>query len=185
MITDLTRTITCPNRHLQMREQWDARRLRQTLGRFATGVTIVTTRTADGACIGLTANSFNSVSLDPALVLWSLGKKQGSSVAFRECSHFAINILSSSQIELSRRFASPVEDRFAGVDFSCGAFGAPLIDGCAAWLVCSNHQQYELGDHLLFIGEVQALGSGEEKPLVFHDGDYALTHSFAASTANA
>jgi len=174
-------SLTNPGASVPLRDQWDARGLRQTLGRFVTGVTVVTTRLGDGTCIGLTANSFNSVSLDPALVLWSLGKQQKSREAFRRCTHFAINILSASQKHLSQRFSSPIPDKFEGVDVFQDGFAAPLLQGCAAWFMCRNHLQYELGDHLLFIGEVQALGSGPEAPLVFHDGDYAIPRALAAA----
>jgi flavin reductase (DIM6/NTAB) family NADH-FMN oxidoreductase RutF len=166
-----------PPGDLPLHDSWDRRRLRQALGRFATGVTVITTRAEDGRSIGLTANSFNSLSLEPALVLWSLGATQGSCPIFRSSSHFAINILSAAQVELSRRFASPVADRFQGVDCIRDQFAAPLIKGCAAWLICRNRQHLHLGDHLLFIGEVEALGLGDDPPLVFHDGNYALTRA--------
>lgn len=162
---------------LPLQTCWDHRQLRQALGRFATGVTVITTRAEDGRSIGLTANSFNSLSLDPALVLWSLGTKQGSSAVFRATSHFAVNILSADQIELSRRFSSAVEDRFQGVDFEKDRYAAPLITGCAAWLICRNRQHLQFGDHLLFIGEVESLGLGDDPPLLFHDGKYALSRS--------
>jgi flavin reductase (DIM6/NTAB) family NADH-FMN oxidoreductase RutF len=142
---------------------------------------VITTKTEDGRSIGLTANSFNSLSLEPALVLWSLGTRQGSSAIFKGSSHFAINILSAGQIELSRRFASPVADRFAGVDCAHDGLPAPLLKGCAAWLICRQRQHLQLGDHLLFIGEVESLGMAEEPPLLFHDGNYALSRNVAAA----
>lgn len=173
-----TRELSDPcSEDLPLRTCWDHRQLRQALGRFATGVTVITTRTEDGRSIGLTANSFSSLSLDPALVLWSLGTKQGSSAIFRATSHFAINILSADQIELSRRFSSPVEDRFQGVDFEKDRYAAPLIKGCAAWLICRNRQQLQFGDHILFIGELEALGLRDDPLLLFHDGKYALSRS--------
>src|SRR5213076_1418490 len=105
---------------------------RSALGMFATGVTIVTARTADGAVIGLTANSFNSVSLDPPLVLWSLAQAAGSLPLFRAGSHYAINVLAKDQKELAERFALRGADRWAGVHFIEGAGGAPLLEGAAA-----------------------------------------------------
>jgi len=162
---------------LPLLDSWDQRGLRRALGRFATGVTIITTRTSEGACVGLTANSFTSVSLDPALVLWNLGKAQGSSRIFRDCSHFAINILSASQVDLSRRFASPVADRFEGVDYVFEGVAAPVLRGCAAWFICSHRIHHEVGDHLVFIGEVQSFGTAPEQPLLFHDGSYAIPGS--------
>lgn len=160
---------------LPLQGSWDHRLLRRTFGQFATGVTVITTRTQDGRNVGLTANSFNSLSLDPALVLWSLGTTQGSLPAFTDSSHFAINILSAAQVELSRRFASAVEDRFAGVDYVQDGLAAPLIKGCAAWLICRRRQHLHLGDHVLFIGEVESLGVAGEPPLLFHDGRYAFS----------
>ncbi|WP_244196079.1 flavin reductase family protein [Paraburkholderia susongensis] len=166
-----------------MRDSWDRGVLRRTFGRFATGVTVITTRAQDGRSIGLTANSFNTLSLDPALVLWSLGTAQGSSAIFRNSSHFAINILSAEQIELSRRFASPVADRFAGVDYVEDGLAAPLIKGCAAWLVCRRREHIEFGDHLLFIGEVEVLGTTNVPPLLFHDCDYTFTRGATLAQA--
>lgn len=160
---------------LPLRGDWDHRLLRRTFGQFATGVTVITTRTADGCNVGLTANSFNSLSLEPALVLWSLGVTQGSLPAFESSSHFAINILSAAQLELSQRFASAVEDRFAGVDYVQDGLAAPLIKGCTAWLICRRREQIRMGDHLLFIGEVESLGVTDEAPLLFHDGRYAFS----------
>lgn len=154
-------------------DRWNARDLRQALGRFTTGVTIIATRSSEGGYVGLTANSFNSLSLDPALVLWSLGRNQGSRHVFESCSHFAVNILSEHQADLSTRFASPVEDRFSGVSHSHTDWGVPLIHGCAAWFICSQQSCTEIGDHLLFVGRVEALGAADQVPLIFHGGRYA------------
>lgn len=164
---------------LPLQASWDRRLLRQALGQFATGVTVITTRGADGKSIGLTANSFNSLSLEPALVLWSLGVNQGSSAIFKASSHFGINILSAGQVELSRRFSSPVEDRFAGVACVQDGLAAPLIKGCGAWLICRQRQHIQMGDHLLFIGEVEQLGTADEPPLLFHNGNYAFAQPSA------
>lgn len=162
--------------------EWETPRLRQVLGRFVTGVTVITTSSEDGSPIGLTANSFNSLSLDPPLVLWSLGAKQGSSQAFRQCSRFAINILAESQVELSRRFSRPAENRFEGVSYSSERFGVPLINDCLAWLVCEHYQQHELGDHILFIGRVTALGEAEQRPLAYHAGAYTRVDTLVAGS---
>ena len=178
MISQYPSTLQRASR-LDLCQEWETPRLRNALGQFATGVTIITTQTEAGERVGLTANSFNSVSLEPALVLWSLGKNQGSCDAFRSCTHFAINILADSQLDLSRRFSSFVQDRFDGVDYSCDEFGVPLIDGCAGWLVCKHQQHYELGDHFLFIGKVEALGGAGGLPLVYHAGKYAQLESRA------
>lgn len=105
---------------------------RAALGLFATGVTIVTARAEDGTPVGLTANSFNSVSMTPPLVLWSLGLQAGSMPVFRTCSHYAIHILAAEQRELAERFATRGIDRFADLAWSAGAGGAPLLDGAAS-----------------------------------------------------
>ncbi|MDH4051688.1 MAG: flavin reductase family protein, partial [Rubrivivax sp.] len=125
----------------------DVRTLRRVLGRFATGVTIVTCLDAAGQPVGLTANSFSSLSLDPALVLWSLRLSSPSLPAFRAAPHFAINILAESQVELSRRFAAPAEDRFADGPWSPGAAGVPVLAGAAAVLECERTLEQVAGDH--------------------------------------
>jgi flavin reductase (DIM6/NTAB) family NADH-FMN oxidoreductase RutF len=144
---------------------------------FATGVTIVTARAADGSFVGLTANSFNSVSLSPPLVLWSLSRSAGSMASFSTGSHYAINILGAEQQDLARQFASRDGDRFAGVAFSAGAGGAPLLNGAAATFECFNRSRYEEGDHVIFVGEVEncAHRTGAS-PLLFHGGKFYAEH---------
>jgi 3-hydroxy-9,10-secoandrosta-1,3,5(10)-triene-9,17-dione monooxygenase reductase component len=149
----------------------DPKAFRAALGRFATGVTIVTTRDAGGAPIGVTANSFNSVSLDPPMVLWSLAKNSNSMQAFSTASHFAVHILAEGQEELSSRFASRGADRFAGLE--TGAQIVPLLESCAARFVCRTAFQYEGGDHVIFVGEVIEFESAEKAPLLFLGGRYA------------
>lgn len=150
---------------------------RHALGMFATGVTIVTARTASGSLVGLTANSFNSVSLSPPLVLWSLAKSAGSMAAFSAGSHYAINILSADQQALAQQFASKDADRFAGVAFVSGAAGAPLLNGVVASFECFNRSQYEEGDHVIFVGEVErcthTVGAA---PLLYHGGKFYAEH---------
>ena len=144
---------------------------------FATGVTIVTARTDSGVLVGLTANSFNSVSLAPPLVLWSLGQSASTMAAFRTGSHYAINILSAGQQDLAKQFATPGVDRFAGVPFTLGSSGAPLIDGAAATFECFNRSRYEEGDHVIFVGEVEACShQAEASPLLFHGGKFYAEH---------
>lgn len=146
---------------------------RAALGMFATGVTIVTARAPDGSCIGLTANSFNSVSLDPPLVLWSLGLRSGALPAFTSGSHYAINILAAGQRTLAERFAGRHADRFAGVAWREGAGGAPLLDGAAAVFECFNRSRYEEGDHVIFVGEVErCMRDPAVTPLIFQGGRY-------------
>jgi flavin reductase (DIM6/NTAB) family NADH-FMN oxidoreductase RutF len=146
---------------------------RAALGMFATGVTIVTARGADGSPVGLTANSFNSVSLNPPLVLWSLARSAGSMPAFEKGSHYAVNILAADQHALAERFASKSVDRFADVAFREGTGGAPILEGAAAVFECFNRSRYEEGDHVIFVGEVErcALRAGAT-PLIFHGGRY-------------
>ena len=146
---------------------------RAALGMFATGVTIVTARDADGVLVGLTANSFNSVSLEPPLVLWSLSRQAGSMPAFARGSHYAINILAADQHALAVRFAGKSADRFEGVAFHVNAAGAPLLDGAAAVFECFNRSQYEEGDHVIFVGEVERCSHREGAvPLIYHGGRY-------------
>ena len=151
----------------------DSQQFRASLSMFATGVTIVTARGADGTLVGLTANSFNSVSLDPPLVLWSLGKRAGAMPVFSRGSHYAINILAAEQKDLAQRFATRDIDRFAGMLWREGAGGAPVLDGVAAAFECANRSQYEEGDHVIFVGEVERCTARPgAQPLIFHGGRY-------------
>lgn len=151
----------------------DTQAFRNALGMFATGVTIVTARTPDGRLVGLTANSFNSVSLSPPLVLWSLGRRAGSLPIFSAGSHYAINILAAEQKELAERFATRDIDRFAGVAWREGAGGAPVLQGVAAVFECANRSRYEEGDHVIFVGAVEACSARPgAQPLIFHGGRY-------------
>jgi len=145
---------------------------RRALAQFATGVTIVTTRAADGSPAGLTVNSFNSVSLEPPLVLWSLALKASSLEAFRSCRHYAVNVLAATQLEAAKVFADASADRFALVPWHNGPFDVPLIDGAVASLIVTNRSQYVEGDHVILIGEVATYEAPGGPPLVFHDGRY-------------
>ena len=156
---------------------FSAHEFRSALGMFATGVTIVTARSADGAVIGLTANSFNSVSLEPPLVLWSLSRAAASLAVFSAGSHYAINVLAADQKSLAERFAMRGADRFAGVSFDQGAGGAPLLHGAAATFECFNRSRYEEGDHVIFVGEVErCTWRPGAAPLLFHGGRYYTEH---------
>ena len=152
----------------------DPRQLRDALGAFATGVTIVTTQDAEGNDIGLTANSFNSVSLDPPMVLWSLAKTAQSRPAFFSTDYFAVHILSSGQEALSNQFAKRGEDKFAGVEITRGAGKLPLLDGCAARFQCKMAFRYEGGDHDIFVGNVIEFEHFNRPPLIYHRGKYGL-----------
>jgi flavin reductase (DIM6/NTAB) family NADH-FMN oxidoreductase RutF len=150
---------------------------RTALGMFATGVTIVTARTQEGKLVGLTANSFNSVSLDPPLVLWSLSRAAASLPAFQAGSHYAINVLGADQQALALRFASKDVDRFADVAFVEGAGGAPILAGAAATFECFNRSRYEEGDHVIFVGEVERCTRREgASPLLYHGGKFYAEH---------
>lgn len=150
----------------------DSRALRAALGRFATGVTIVSCRAADGTPVGLTANSFNALSLQPPLVLWSLRNESPNRDAFVAASHFTVNVLAENQLELSRRFASPTPDKFAEGLWTEGLGGAPVLAGCAAVFQCTLASWQAAGDHLLFIGQVLVASESAVTPLVFQSGHY-------------
>jgi flavin reductase (DIM6/NTAB) family NADH-FMN oxidoreductase RutF len=163
--------------HAARPPDFSAQEFRASLGMFATGVTIVTARAADGGLVGLTANSFNSVSLSPPLVLWSLAHRANSMDAFRNGLHYAINVLAADQQALAERFASRGIDRWAGVIHTEGANGAPLLDGAAAVFECFNRSQYNEGDHTIFVGEVErCLHRPDASPLLFHGGRFYAEH---------
>jgi flavin reductase (DIM6/NTAB) family NADH-FMN oxidoreductase RutF len=164
-------TMTAP-RHAQA-PSFLPHEFRAALGMFATGVTIVTTLSDNGEPVGLTANSFNSVSLDPPLVLWSLSQAAASLAAFRAGSHYAINVLAADQRELAERFAAKGSDRWSGVGSVPGVGGAPLIVGAAATFECFNRSRYEEGDHVIFVGEVERCAwRSEASPLLYHGGRF-------------
>ena len=144
------------------------------MGRFTTGVTIVTCLDAEGQPVGLTANSFNSLSLDPPLLLWSLRSASPSMGAFEAAPRFAVNVLAEAQVELSRRFASRSEDRFADLAWAQGEHGSPVLAGCAAVFECELLSHQVAGDHRLFIGRVLACTESPSPPLVFQAGHYRL-----------
>ena len=146
---------------------------------FATGVTIVTARTEDGGMVGLTANSFNSVSLDPPLVLWSLARAAASLAAFSTGSHYAVNVLAADQKSLAERFALKGVNRWDSVGFTEGIGGAPLLTGAAAAFECFNRSRYEEGDHVIFVGEVERCSwRPGASPLLFHGGRFYTEHPF-------
>ena len=151
------------------------RQFRDAMAQFATGVTVICARGADGRFVGFTANSFNSLSLDPPLVVWSLAHTGSHLAAFRAAAGYSINVLAHDQVELARRFSRPHADRFEGVGHALGATGAPLLDGCVAWFECRHHAQQDVGDHVLFIGRVERCGRRNGIGLVFHHGRYGTT----------
>lgn len=152
----------------------DTHLFRRALGNFASGVTIVTACSADGQKVGVTANSFNSVSLDPPLILWSLDKRSSAWGVFEKASHFAVNLLSSEQISLSNHFARAQADKFAGIEHTPGLGGAPLLSSCAGNFQCVNYQQIDAGDHWIMLGKVEKFEDLSRSPLAYHQGGYAM-----------
>lgn len=150
----------------------DTRELRKALSRYPTGVAVVATRDAQGGAVGLTCNSFTSVSLSPPLVLWCLALYSPSLPAFLQAKYFSINFLSVGQEALSRHFSAAVPDRFKGIEHATGAGDVPLIAGCAAHLECRNETRHYIGDHVIFIGQVVHFAHTTRKPLVFSEGQY-------------
>ena len=153
---------------------FDPRAFRRALGNFATGVTVVTAATASGRKVGVTANSFNSVSLDPPLVLWSIDKRSNSHEVFEQASHFAVNVLAADQIDLSNNFARPKDDRFAEIEFEQGEGGAPVFADCSARFHCEKYEQVDGGDHWIMIGKVVAFDDFGRSPLLYHQGAYSM-----------
>jgi flavin reductase (DIM6/NTAB) family NADH-FMN oxidoreductase RutF len=152
---------------------FDPKDFRRALGTFVTGVTVITTRRGNGDLAGLTANSFNSVSLSPPLVLWSLSLFSPSLPAFQEAPHFAINILAADQVHLSKQFSKSGSDKFAGVQWREGIGGVPILAGTVANLACRNEFRYYGGDHIIFVGAVVAYEYTDAPPLVFAGGKYS------------
>jgi flavin reductase (DIM6/NTAB) family NADH-FMN oxidoreductase RutF len=146
---------------------------RRALGHFSTGVTIITAE-ADGARAGITANSFNSVSLDPPLVLWSVKKTSTSWPVFAAANSFAVNVLASDQAQLASQFARSGTDKFKDVDWKPGTTGAPLLARVTAQFECARRVEYEGGDHLIVVGEVIYFARYERRPLVFTQGRFSL-----------
>lgn len=153
--------------------RFDARALRRALGQFATGVVVVTTRSLAGERLGLTVNSFTSLSMNPPLVLWCLATSSRSLQAFRQASHFTIHVLAADQHHLSRQFSNPQGDKFAGIP-DPDASSVPSLPGVAAQFSCRNIRQYVEGDHVIFIGEIEGFDQFDKEPLVFHSGAYRI-----------
>ncbi|GMM92727.1 flavin reductase family protein [Qipengyuania sp. MTN3-11] len=168
---------------------FDQDAFRSALGSFVTGVTIVTARGPDGEPVGLTANSFNSVSLDPPMVLWSLALSSNSLPVFRDAESWAVHILAAGQEDLSQRFATSGLDKFTGLGDrngpADGPEGAPLIEGCAARFGCRARFEYEGGDHAIFLGEVVDFDRSRAEPLIYHGGRYGRVASGGARDEDA
>ena len=152
---------------------FSARAFREALSTFATGVTIITAQDAAGEPVGMTASSFNSVSMEPPLVLWSVTKTALSAQAFHDAQHFAIHVLAADQVDLSNRFASRGADKFAGLQMTRSAHGVPCINGVVTRFDCTQWAVYEGGDHWIIVGEVTSIDSTPQDSLVFGNGAYA------------
>ncbi|MDO9599168.1 MAG: flavin reductase family protein [Azoarcus sp.] len=162
----------------------DPHDLRRAFGHFATGVTIVTTCDAEAGPVGVTASSFNTVSLSPALVLWSVARNAYSYKVFEAASHFAVHVLDEAQRALSDRFARASADKFAGLGVSRGLGGVPLLETVSTIFECATEHRYEGGDHLILVGRVLRLSvpASAQDPLLFHRGRYAaVRHSEVAA----
>jgi flavin reductase (DIM6/NTAB) family NADH-FMN oxidoreductase RutF len=150
----------------------DPRDFRNALGSFATGVTVITAATPDGKQAGLTCNSFASVSLNPPLVLWSLVVYSPSMSIFQDASHFSVHVLGASQQALATQFATRAEDKFAGVKWEPGLGGAPVLADAVATFQCRTADRYYGGDHVIFLGAVEAYAYNQAEPLLFARGNF-------------
>lgn len=153
--------------------QIDSKEFRNALGQFATGVTVITALDKDGNNVGMTANSFSSVSLDPMLVLWSLAKTAKTFDTFNETERFAIHVLNSEQQVISNQFASRSGDRFDGIQYTKGHGGVPVLSDYSAVFQCEIESRFEGGDHIILVGRVIDLDNKCQPPLIFHAGQYA------------
>ena len=163
----------------------DPAELRRCLGSFVTGVTVITALDEGGVPIGMTANSFSSVSLDPPLIVWSLRLNARTFEVYSKARRFVVNILSDEQVDISNRFAKSGPDRFEGVAVTPGIDGVPLIDGCAAYVECRSEATYPGGDHVLFIGRVERIARTTRKPLAFGAGKYMVVQPHDVNAADA
>jgi flavin reductase (DIM6/NTAB) family NADH-FMN oxidoreductase RutF len=150
----------------------DPRDFRNALGTYGTGVTIITATAADGKPYGITCNSFASVSLNPPLVLWSLGVYSSSLTVFQNASHFTVHVLGTSQQALADKFARSSEDKFAGVEWAPGLGNAPVLAESVAHFQCRSVNRYYGGDHVIFLGAVEAYAYDAGQPLLFARGTY-------------
>lgn len=159
----------------------DARAFRRALGQFATGVTVITTRTPEKS-LGMTANSFSAVSLDPPLVLWSIRKESSSLDAFLNSGHFNINVLAEDQTGVSEVFGRPREEQFSQVEWTEGMFGGPLFPGSIAHLECATQEVIDAGDHHIIIGRVENYARFDGRPLLFSQGQFGVPGAFPAAS---
>jgi 3-hydroxy-9,10-secoandrosta-1,3,5(10)-triene-9,17-dione monooxygenase reductase component len=156
---------------------------REALGQFVTGVTVVTACGKDTELVGTTVSSFNSVSMAPPLVLWSIDKTARSLATYTEAEHFVVNVLAADQISLSNHFALRQNDKFAQVRYELNEFGVPVLPDCSAVFHCTKRFQYEGGDHIILVGEVRQFTASKRQPLLFHAGTYAVSEKHPATDA--
>lgn len=150
--------------------EFNKKKYRKTLGMFSTGITVVTSIDKEHNPIGMTVNSFSSVSLDPPLVLWSIDKKQPSYNSFLKSTGYAVNILSKNQLDLCTHFSTPVEDKFNSIDWKFSENGFPIISNSLAWFDCKSWNNYAGGDHQILVGEVTSFNSSENDALIYWNG---------------
>jgi flavin reductase (DIM6/NTAB) family NADH-FMN oxidoreductase RutF/DNA-binding MarR family transcriptional regulator len=161
----------------------DSAAFRRCLGQFATGITVITARHGE-QLVGMTVNSFSSVSLDPPLILWSAKRKSPSFEAFSKAEYFAVNVLSKDQISHSQHFGRSSDDKFTGMAFAEGLGGAPLVEGCSATFECRRHADFPGGDHLVILGEVRRFCRYDREALLFSQGRYSLAADYEAGITN-
>jgi len=152
---------------------FDSQQLRRSLGHFATGVTIITARSASGDAIGMTCNSFSSVSLDPPLVLWSIAKTSRNYTPMCDAEHFAIHVLAAGQRDLCRQFSTKDQDRFANVEIEIGLHDLPLIKDHHVRFECETYARHDAGDHTIIVDRVLRIGEQEAEPLIFYRGAFS------------
>jgi 4-hydroxyphenylacetate 3-hydroxylase, reductase component len=159
----------------------DSKAFRRCLGQFSTGVGVMTT-VANGEPVGVTANSFSSLSMDPPLVLWSLARSSRTSEAFKKAKHFAVNILAVEQVEYSQRFATPAQNKFEGVDWLRGVLGSPILPNVLASLECALETTLQGGDHVILIGRVKKYSRYAGNALLYAQGRYRAANQAGASS---
>jgi flavin reductase (DIM6/NTAB) family NADH-FMN oxidoreductase RutF len=162
----------------------DSRKFRNALGKFPTGVVVATARSQSGELIGMTMSSFNSVSLDPPLILFSIHRKAMSFAAWQSIAHYAVNVLNEDQEQVSNQFARPSGNKWEGLTLLTGANGAPMLPNAAVVFECASHARYDGGDHEIFIGRVEAVHEHAftyRRPLIFFEGRYRQLASEASA----
>ena len=165
--------------------RFDPRAFRTALGQFATGVTVVTAADGQGGFVGTTASSFNSVSMDPPLILWSIDNGARSLPAYEQAAHFVVNVLAADQVQLSNHFARQQEDKFDSVDFELNAQAVPALRGCSAYFHCKTRYLYAGGDHTIIVGEVLQFDASGRDGLLFHQGRYSVSDAHPVVAADA